>query len=194
VIARLTGQVVEKNTDWIILDVQGVGYQVYVSKQTASSLNLSEAVTTLGIHTHVREDTMSLYGFMSTEERKAFEALLGVRGVGPKAAIGILSGIDAFELARSIVEEDLARLCMVPGIGKKKAERLVLELKGKLSTLAGTSERPTVHLDDLRSALVNLGFRTSEVDQTLLEMGKQKELAGLELDELLQKALQLLRG
>jgi Holliday junction DNA helicase RuvA len=195
VIARLTGQLIERCVDSAIIDVNGVGYRVSVSKLTAEGLPASGQAVSLQIHTHVRQDAISLFGFLDLAERQAFEALIGMNGMGPKAAMGVLSGIAADELARAVAAEDLARLCMVSGIGKKKAERMVLELKDKLIVVAAVAGQatPSAELDDLRSALMNLGFKPAEIEQIIPELRKRVG-EGDGLDVLLPQALGLLRG
>lgn len=194
-IARLTGQLIERCVDSAIIDVNGVGYRVSVSKLTAEGLPASGQAVSLQIHTHVRQDAISLFGFLDLAERQAFEALIGMNGMGPKAAMGVLSGIAADELARAVAAEDLARLCMVSGIGKKKAERMVLELKDKLIVVAAVAGQatPSAELDDLRSALMNLGFKPAEIEQIIPELRKRVG-EGDGLDVLLPQALGLLRG
>lgn len=194
-IARLSGLIVERGVDSLVLDVNGVGYRVVVSKMTADELPPEGEPLTVQIHTHVREDAISLFGFVDRAERDAFEALIGMTGIGPKAAISVLSGIDARELARAVVGEDLARLCLIPGIGKKKAERMVLELKDRMLSLAQAPAGEPLGgaLDDLRSALTNLGYKPTEADRVVSALRK-KALAGDDLDALLPEALRLLRG
>jgi len=194
VIARLTGQLVERTADSVVVDVHGVGYKVAVSKLTVDALPREGEAVSLRIHTHVREDAILLFGFLDNGEIEAFEALITMSGMGPKAAIGVLSGIDVHELARAVAREDLARLCLVPGIGKKKAERMVLELKERLLHLARPDEEsPADDLEDLRSALANLGFKPAEVEQAVVLLRKQV-VDGQDLDTLLPQALRILRG
>jgi len=194
VIARLTGQLVERTADSVVVDVHGVGYKVAVSKLTVDALPREGEAVSLRIHTHVREDAILLFGFLDNGEIEAFEALITMSGMGPKAAIGVLSGIDVQERARAGAREDLARLCLVPGIGKKKAERMVLELKERLLHLARPDEEsPADDLEDLRSALANLGFKPAEVEQAVVLLRKQV-VDGQDLDTLLPQALRILRG
>ena len=194
-IARLSGLLVERGIDSAVIDVRGVGYRVAVSRLTAESLPPEGEPVTVQVHTHVREDAIQLFGFLDAAERDAFEALIGMNGIGPKAAISVLSGIDPRELARAVAGEDLARLCLIPGIGKKKAERMVLELKDRMLALAEvpSGEAPSDALDDLRSALINLGYKPTEADQAVGAVRK-KALQGDDLDALLPQALRLLRG
>ena len=195
-IARLQGRLVERGDDAVVVDVGGVGYLVSMSRSSLEGLAAEGGEVALRIHTHVREDMIQLFGFLGDEEREAFEALIGLNGVGPKAAMGILSGIEARELARAICAEDLARLCMVPGIGKKKAERMVLELKEKLLGLARPTESGDDDggriLEDLRSALFNLGFKNLEIEGVVGGF-KKKVVAGATLDALVPEALKLMR-
>ncbi len=195
-IAMLRGQLVERGDDTVVVDVAGVGYLVSMSRNSLEGLGAEGSDVALRIHTHVREDMIQLFGFLGEEEREAFESLIGLNGVGPKAAMGILSGIEPRELARAVCEEDLARLCLVPGIGKKKAERMVLELKEKLLGLARPSDSGGDDggrvLKDLRSALSNFGFKTVEIERVVGRF-KKKVVEGATLDELVPEALKLLR-
>ena len=132
-IARLAGKVAEKGADHVVLDVGGVGYLVHLSAVTLASLPPQGGEAALRTFTNVRQDAIELYGFATEEEEAVFRALIDVKGVGPRAAQNILSGIDARELAQAVAGGDVARLTKVPGIGKKTAERLVVELKEKLA-------------------------------------------------------------
>lgn len=193
-IARLTGQLVHKDSDSLIIDVHGVGYLVTVSTTTSEALPLLGEAVSLDIYTHVREDAISLFGFRDTKERTAFEALIAMSGMGPKAAMGVLSGIDAKDLARAVAQEDIARLCMIPGIGKKRAERIILELKDRLpvSTSDDGEQAPRV-FTDLRSALVNLGYKQADA-QRAVDVLRKKALTDTGLDKLLPQALRILRS
>ena len=135
-IARLSGIVVEKRDDHAILDVNGVGYRVQLSAASLAALPAPGEKAALRTHTHVREDALQLFGFATEEEEAVFHELIGVKNVGPRAAQNILSGIEPRELARAVAEGDVGRLTKVPGVGKKTAERLVVELKEKLLSLA----------------------------------------------------------
>ena len=135
-IARLTGVVEEKRDGAAVVDVNGVGYLVHLSAASLAQLPARGERATLRIHTHVREDALDLFGFVTEEEQEVFRALVDVKGVGPRAAQNILSGIEAKELAQAVAHGDVARLTRVPGVGKKTAERLVVELKEKLVALA----------------------------------------------------------
>jgi holliday junction DNA helicase RuvA len=164
-IAFLRGQVIAKQPDRLIVDVHGVGYEVQVPLTTYYNVGDEGADVTLHIHTHVREDAFQLYGFLTTLEQELFERLIGISGIGPKLALAVLSGIESNELIGSIQRGDVARLVRIPGIGKKTAERIVLELKDRLAKLVALPATATDAVspedrlkDDLVSALVNLGY------------------------------------
>jgi len=165
-IAFLRGRLAEKQPNRIIVDVAGVGYDVAVPLSTYYKLGEPGSDITLRVHTHVREDILALYGFSTVLEQQIFERLIGVSGIGPKLALAVLSGIDVADLVRAVQLGDVARLTAIPGIGKKTAERIGLELKDKLpKTMAGDM---AVEIDagvpggelrrDLLSALLNLGY------------------------------------
>jgi Holliday junction DNA helicase RuvA len=167
-IARLRGRPVARRADAIVLDVHGVGYLVAA---TPAALRRAESAEEISLETylHVREDALQLYGFESASERELFEHLLSVSGVGPKVALSILSGSSAEDLRRAIVLEDTARFEAIPGIGKKTAQRVVLELKEKLASAADAPEARTETSSHLtaREALVELGFSVLEAEQAL---------------------------
>jgi len=165
VIASLRGSILEKHPNRIVVDVNGVGYEVFVPLSTFYGLGDAGSAITVRIHTHVREDALLLYGFATLLEQELFERLIGVSGIGPKVALAVLSGIEPLDLIRAIERGDLARLTAIPGVGKKTSERIVLELKDRLprpqavAVAAGdaASDAPIVR-DDVVSALVNLGY------------------------------------
>jgi Holliday junction DNA helicase RuvA len=164
-IGFLRGRVLDKHPNRIIVDVNGVGYELYVPLSTYYDVGDAGSEIFLRVHTHVREDALQLYGFLTTLEQQLFERLIAISGIGPKLAIAVLSGIDSEELVGSIQRADVARLTRIPGIGKKTAERIVLELKDRLADVApamaaGETERPQPDRlrDDLISALENLGY------------------------------------
>jgi Holliday junction DNA helicase RuvA len=197
VIARLAGKLAEKSADHAIVDVGGVGYLVHLSAVSLAALPPPGGAVALRTFTNVRQDAIELFGFATEDEEAVFRALIDVKGVGPRAAQNILSGIEARELAQAVAQGDVARLTKVPGIGKKTAERLVVELKEKLALLAraaGPSRaRPGADvLDQLRSALVNLGFKAPQADAAADAL--REDAAGRALDELLREALKRLRG
>jgi Holliday junction DNA helicase RuvA len=164
VIAHLRGQLLSKSPNAVILDCHGVGYELAISVATFTELPDEGAQTSLHVHTHVREDAILLFGFHAPTEKRLFEKLLTISGIGPKLAITVLSGISAERLVGAIRSADHATLTKIPGIGKKTAERVVLELKDKLDDMAGytpDSPKPTTLggiADDVLSALINLGY------------------------------------
>jgi holliday junction DNA helicase RuvA len=174
VIARLKGTLVEKTPTRLIIDVAGVGYDVLVPLSTFYGIGDAGADVTLRVHTHVREDVIALYGFGSAIEQDLFERLIGISGIGPKLALAVLSGIDAGELVRAIRSQDVARLTKIPGIGKKTAERIGLELKDRLPAAlqpaggAVAQAAPADQLrDDLLSALTNLGYQRAAAEKAI---------------------------
>jgi holliday junction DNA helicase RuvA len=164
VIAHLRGRILEKHPNRIVIDVNGVGYDVFVPLSTFYGLGDAGAEIALRTHTHVREDALVLYGFATLVEQDLFEKLIGISGIGPKVALAVLSGIEPQELIRAIERGDVARLTAIPGVGKKTSERIVLELKDRLprmtaaSAAAGGGPAPSALQDDVLSALVNLGY------------------------------------
>ena len=164
-IAHLRGRILDKQPNRIVLDVNGVGYDLSVPLSTFYGLGEAGSEIALRVHTHVREDALALYGFGTRLEQELFERLISVSGIGPKVALGVLSGIEPGELIRAIERGDLARLTAIPGVGKKTSERIVLELKDRLPRVhaaAPGEAAPTVEVpalrDDLLSALINLGY------------------------------------
>ena len=196
-IALLTGKIAYKAPDFIILDVNGVGYRVQIPFSTYYALPAEGGSVSLQIHTSVKEDAINLYGFRTQKEKELFQLLIGVSGVGPKLANGILSNSEPAELADSLVRGDLARLSAIPGIGRKTAERLVLELKDKVQKLGlaqPQKDAPPVAgqkeiREDVLSALINLGYKESVVQKALGEL-QIAEDAGVE--SLLKQALKIL--
>lgn len=196
-IARLSGIVVEKSDDHAILDVNGVGYRVQLSAASLAALPPPGEKAALRTHTHVREDALQLFGFATEEEEAVFHELIGVKNVGPRAAQNILSGIAARELARAVAEGDVGRLTKVPGVGKKTAERLVVELKEKLLSLAKAAApragaRAGGAFEQLERALVGLGYKPAQATAAADSLREQGGERGL--DELLRDALKLLRA
>jgi Holliday junction DNA helicase RuvA len=197
VIARLTGKVAEKGADHAIVDVGGVGYLVHLSALSLAQLPPQGQGATLRTFTNVRQDAIELYGFATEDEESVFRALIEVKGVGPRAAQNILSGIEARELATAVAQGDVARLTKVQGIGKKTAERLVVELRDKLAVLARAAGPARVSagddvLEQLRQALVNLGYKAPQAEGAAERLRDASE--GKHLDVLLRDALKLLRG
>ena len=170
-IARLKGTLVEKAPNRLVIDVAGVGYDVLVPLSTFYGLGEAGASVTLRIHTHVREEVIALYGFASALEQDLFERLIAISGIGPKLALAVLSGIDPGELVRAIRAQDVARLTRIPGVGKKTAERIGLELKDRLphapaaaDALAPDGDDPR---SDLLSALTNLGYKGAVAEKAV---------------------------
>jgi holliday junction DNA helicase RuvA len=171
-IAHLRGTLLAKHPNQAIVETHGVGYDVAISVPTFTEMPPAGAEVALYIHTHVREDALSLYGFLRLAEKQLFEKLLTVSGIGPKLAITILSGMPVDEMVGAIRGGDLARLTRIPGIGKKTAERMVLELRDKLPVPTGGSETSLAAVtpveEDVISALVNLGYQRAAADKALL--------------------------
>jgi holliday junction DNA helicase RuvA len=177
-IASLRGTILDKQPNLIIVDVQGVGYEVHVPLSTYYDVGDIGTDVALRIHTHVREDALHLYGFLTSLEQQLFERLIGISGIGPKLAVSVLSGIEPREFVAAVQRGDVARLTSIPGIGRKTAERIVLELKDRLARFSVPEvDRAPVPdgdrlRDDLLSALQNLGYHRplaeKAVDSTLL--------------------------
>jgi len=197
-IALLTGRIASRTPDAVILDVNGVGYRVQIPFSTFFALPDNGTLLTLNIHTHVKEDAIHLYGFLSPEEKQFFQLLLTVSGVGPKLAKDILSNIQPDELAAALARGDINRLSAIPGIGRKTSERLILELKEKvikLGLVAGGGKSsplspadPSVR-DDVASALINLGYKEAVVLKTLAELETEKDVP---MEQILKMALKRL--
>ncbi|MDA8430388.1 MAG: Holliday junction branch migration protein RuvA [Geobacteraceae bacterium] len=195
-IALLTGKIAHKSPDHIILDVNGVGYRVMIPFSTYYELP-EEGVVSLHIHTSVREDAIQLYGFRTRLEKSFFQLLISVSGVGPKLARDILSNIQPAALAQALSLNDIHKLSTIPGIGKKTAERLILELKDKVGKLdLSALPKTEVHgipeedvLDDVISALLNLGYKEPQVRKALAGLDAS---GGAGVEELLKQALKFL--
>jgi Holliday junction DNA helicase RuvA len=178
-IARIRGTLAEKMPGEIIVDIAGLGYQVFISLNSFYRLPETGQPVSLFTHTHVREDALQLFGFFEREEKQIFLLLISVAGIGPRLALNVLSGIPTDELARALREQDVARLVSIPGVGKKLAERMAVELRDKLVTLTvGGDGRVSQSqlMRDVLSALINLGYRASETERTVrdvLQEGKK---------------------
>ena len=175
-IAHLRGRLLVKHPNQVVVETGGVGYDVTISVPTFSDLPGLGGEVSLHIHTHVREDLIALYGFLRLAEKQLFEKLITVSGIGPKLAITILSGMAADEMVGAIRGNDVARLTRIPGIGKKTAERMVLELRDKLPP-TGVGEVPaapvmTAMEEDVLSALVNLGYQRAAAERALTSVAK----------------------
>ncbi len=168
-IARITGTLVEKHVQRLIVDVRGVGYEVLVPLSTMYAVGDAGTEVTLRIHTHVREDALQLFGFLTPLEQTLFERLITVSGIGPKLALSVLSGIETNDLVQAIRSGDVARLTRTPGVGRKTAERIVVDLKDRLEDAAvGATHAVTPGgsvRDDLLSALQNLGYQRNAVEK-----------------------------
>src|SRR2546429_9089753 len=194
-IGQLRGRLVDKRPNQVLVDVGGVGYVVQVPLSTYASLGELHAEVTLLTHTHVREDALALYGFVSVREKHFFEVLLSASGVGPALALKILSGMSVEELVPAIRGSDLGRLTRIPGVGRKTAERMVVELKDKLEAVTAETEKPAASSPagieaDVISALVNLGY-DSRAAETAVAEAKREAGAG-NFEKLLRGALQSL--
>jgi holliday junction DNA helicase RuvA len=190
-IAHLRGKLLAKHPNQAIVETAGVGYDVTISVPTFSDLPGVGSEVSLHIHTHVREDLIGLYGFLRPGEKQLFEKLITVSGIGPKLAITILSGMPADEMAGSIRGNDIARLTRIPGIGRKTAERMVLELRDKLPPQASGQEpaAPVMSAieEDVLSALLNLGYQRAAAEKTLASAMKAGK--AVSFDTLFREAL-----
>ena len=201
-IALLTGRLAFKAPTHLALDVHGVGYEVFIPLSTYYNLPDVDETLTLSIHTHVREDAIQLFGFITPQEKDAFVLLMSVSGIGPKSALGILSALPVSDLISAIQSADVDKLETVPGIGKKSAGRLVLELKDKLVKLHPALRPPADHgmkgqddtFDDALSALTNLGYRASDAKESL-KTAQRSRSGPMTLQELIRESLKnLARG
>lgn len=198
-IAFLSGKLLEKGANTVIIDVGGVGYEVAIPLSTFYQLGEAGSDVQLRIYTHVREDAFQLFGFSTTRDRDLFLKLIAVQGVGARSAITMLSGMNADEIITAIRANNLAKLTAIPGVGKKTAERLVVELRDKIADIAGSAEAVTAAgavgngdgvFDDALSALVNLGYQKNAAEKAL----QQAAESGTEMSvqKLLKAALQRL--
>jgi Holliday junction DNA helicase RuvA len=189
-IGRLKGIVAGKSAEGVLVDVGGVGYDLFVPLSTLATLPALGQAVVLSVHTHVREDELRLFGFESDRDRSAFRTMLKVSGVGPKLALAVLGALSGDDLSRAVGEGDVKRLSAIPGIGNKTAERMILELSGKLVQESGEASVPGPAggvFAQLGVALVNLGFKPVQVDRVLGELRKESQDDGFEV--LLRRAL-----
>lgn len=201
-IASLTGRLALKTPTHVTLDIQGVGYEVFIPLSTYYALPDLNEVTALTIHTHLREDAIQLYGFLTAMEKEAFVLLTGISGIGPKLGLSVLSALSVSDLVSAVQAGDVEKLATVPGIGKKSAGRIALELKDKVQrampVTAKASEAPAGPRDrmteDALSALINLGYRPVEVKDVLKRVACDGS-GPLSLKDMIREALkELARG
>lgn len=188
-IAHLRGKLIEKEPARLVVDVHGVGYEVFVPLTTFTAMPEKGVDVSIDIHTHVREDTIALYGFSSKQERRVFERLIGVSGIGPRLAVTILSGGSVESLVTAIRRGDLPRLTSIPGVGKKTAERIVVELKDKFQDFSEESPKSAIETDVL-SALENLGYPRAIAENAFRRATNGDMDAGFEV--LFKRTLQIL--
>ena len=191
-IGQLRGRLEDKRPNQVLVDVGGVGYLVQIPLSTFAALGELHAEVTLLIHTHVREDTLSLYGFLTAREKQFFEMLISASGVGPALALRILSGISVEELVPAIRAGDLARLTRVPGVGRKTAERIVVELRDKMKTVEEAATQPVTRAGlegDVVSALMNLGYDPRAAEKAAEEA---RHAGAASFEAMLRGALQAL--
>jgi Holliday junction DNA helicase RuvA len=192
VIAHISGTLAQKIPGEVVIDVAGVGYQVFIPLNVFYRLPEIGAPLSLQIYTHVREDALQLFGFQDIGDKQLFLLLLGVSGIGPKLAVNILSGIATDELSRALKEGDQVRLMAIPGVGRKLAERMIVELKDKFATLAPTGpesakiEGGSQLLSDAVSALVNLGYKRPEAEKIVRDVLRKGERS---LENVLKESL-----
>jgi Holliday junction DNA helicase RuvA len=198
-IAQLSGTLTQKAVEHLIVSVGGVGYEVHVPLSTFYSIPEEGQDVELLIYTHVKEDVLKLFGFLTPSEKDLFKKLIGVSGVGPKLALNILSGIESNDLAGAIKNSDIARLNAIPGVGKKTAERLILELKDKIKLDDLTAGKDTTIstpsggiFDDALSALINLGYKKGDVEKTLDTIVSNDDSADWAVEKLLKEALKMM--
>ncbi|MGC6418121.1 MAG: Holliday junction branch migration protein RuvA [Bradymonadia bacterium] len=190
-IGQLHGQVVDKDMERVLLDVAGVGYEIACPLTVLDRVPPKGNEATLAIHTHVREDQITLFGFSSFPERQIFRQLISISGIGPKIGLACLSGMDRDALISAITSGDVKRLTTIPGLGKRTAERLILELRDKLGGLAVAAKPNSTNLSDLESALKNLGYKAKDVENLCTDLAKDS--ADLSFEALLREALKRLR-
>jgi holliday junction DNA helicase RuvA len=201
-IALISGKIVYKGISHVIVDVQGVGYRIFIPLTTFYELPETGQTTTLHVHTNVKQDAINLFGFYTVQERDLFQLMISVSGIGPKMSMNILSGISAQELLRAISGGNVGKLVNIPGVGKKMAERLILELKEKVIKKMMLEETPAaddkhqaneIIMEDALSALVNLGYK-SNVAKDALDKALRSSDEEIGMDTLLKKTLKILAG
>jgi holliday junction DNA helicase RuvA len=192
-IGRLTGLVIELGPGQLLLDVGGVGYEVEISLTTYTGISETEGPATVHTHLVVRDDAHLLYGFSSIGEREMFRTLIKVNGVGPRMALGILSGLDSASFARAVSSDDVKALTALPGVGKKTAERLIIEMRDKVDSfdVSGSGNPSTMTanaMEDAESALIGLGYRPQEAARAISLLSDPAE----DVESLIRQALKLL--
>ena len=201
-IALINGKIAAKGISNVVVDIQGVGYRIFIPLTTFYELPEEGQQVTLHVHTHVKQDAINLFGFYTMQERDLFQLMISVSGIGPRIAMNILSGITAHELLKAISSGDLGKLTSVPGVGRKMAERMILELKEKVSKKMSMEKLPAaddrqknneVINEDVLSALVNLGYKNN-MAKDALDKVRQISVEDLTLDQLLKKTLKILAG
>ncbi|MGA2780878.1 MAG: Holliday junction branch migration protein RuvA [Smithella sp.] len=201
-IALISGKIVYKGISHVIVDVQGVGYRIFIPLTTFYELPEAGQIITLHVHTNVKQDAINLFGFYTVQERDLFQLMISVSGIGPKMSMNILSGISAQELLRAISGGNVGKLVNIPGVGKKMAERLILELKEKVIKKMMIDKMPAaddqhqvreIIIEDVLSALVNLGYK-SNVARDALDKAMHSSEEELGMDKLLKKTLKILAG
>jgi Holliday junction DNA helicase RuvA len=201
-IALISGRIAYKGISQVIVDTHGVGYRIFIPLTTFYELPEAGQVVTLHVHTHVKQDAINLFGFYTVQERDLFQLMISVSGIGPKISMNILSGISAQELLNAISRGNVSKLISIPGVGRKMAERLILELKEKIikkmivekiSAEDNQRQASEVIVEDILSALVNLGYKSNAAKDALdkvLQVSEEK----LVMDQLLKKTLKILAG
>jgi Holliday junction DNA helicase RuvA len=196
-IASITGKVRRKAADYLIIDVSGVGYQVHVPLSTFCSIPEPGCEVSLHIHTHLREESLSLFGFLTESEKEMFLLLMSVSGIGPKLALAVLSSMPVADLTCALRDSDDSKLCAIPGIGKKTAARMVLELKDKIAAMMPLLGAPSSkqapgdnHNEDIVSALINLGYKRPQAEDAVRRASRTR--TGLSMEELIREALNVL--
>lgn len=196
-IALIRGHLIQKNPGYVLVETNGIGYQLFVSLTTFYDLPESEQNVVLHAHTHVREDLLQLYGFSTLLEKELFQILIGVSGIGPKLALNILSGITPPELVHSLGSGDMARLISIPGVGRKTAERMILDLKEKAQKIQSREAFPRMDrrppdemAEDVVSALVNLGYKKGQAEKAAESILRQTP--EITLEKALKASLRIL--
>jgi Holliday junction DNA helicase RuvA len=201
-IALISGKIVHKGISHVIVDVHGVGYRIFIPLTTFYELPEAGQTISLHVHTNVKQDAINLFGFYTVQERDLFQLMISVSGIGPKMSMNILSGIPAQELLRAISGGNVGKLVNIPGVGKKMAERLILELKEKVIKKMMIEEMPAaddqhqageIIIEDALSALVNLGYKSNVAKDALDKVLRASE-EELGMDQLLKKTLKILAG